>query len=30
LSYVRFYLLQWHDLVHDPIISCEDLDNLIV
>jgi hypothetical protein len=30
LSYVRFYLLQWHDLVFTPIISTDDIENLIV
>jgi hypothetical protein len=30
LSYMRFYLLQWCDLVHDPIIPMADIDSLIL
>jgi hypothetical protein len=30
LHYVRFYLLQWHDLVRDPTFSYNDIDDLVL
>jgi hypothetical protein len=27
---VRFYLLQWHDLVRDPAFAYNDIDDLVL